>query len=99
MASITIHVENTQTGKNANAPIPVNGQKQTFGTLYGANLGKPVISTDVFVKDVGAAQNVKITVESPSGNAVPLNSNGTPYRFDNGQPKDVTDWYLVAEQK
>ncbi|KAK5404704.1 hypothetical protein LTR06_009425 [Exophiala xenobiotica] len=85
-SSVSIHVENRQSGKNANGSVPVNGQKQTFGALYGTSVG-------------GTAQGLEIVVSDEHGNQkAVLDDNGTPFVIGS-QAVDITDWYITAQKQ
>ncbi|KIW41679.1 uncharacterized protein PV06_07214 [Exophiala oligosperma] len=98
MSSVSIHVENRQSGKNANANVPVNGHKQTFGSLYGGTFGGQVTVDAIFVQSPGTAQGVKIVVSDAQGHQkAVLDDNGTPYVI--GSVTDITNWTISATKQ
>ncbi|KAL6247787.1 hypothetical protein RBB50_005135 [Rhinocladiella similis] len=99
MSSVSIHVENRQSGKNANANVPINGHKETFGSLYGSTFGSQVLANAIFVQSPGTAQGVKIVVSDAQGHQkAVLDDNGTPYVIGSSAT-DITHWTISATRQ
>jgi hypothetical protein len=95
-SSVSVHVENRQSGRNANGSVPVNGQKQIFGALYGTSFGGRVVANAIFIQTPGTAQGLKIVVSDEHGNQkAVLDDNGIPFVIGS-QAVDITDWYITA---
>ncbi|KAK5192200.1 hypothetical protein LTR96_006232 [Exophiala xenobiotica] len=97
--SVSIHVEDRVSGKNANGNVPANGQKQTFGALYGTSFGGQVVANAIFVQTPATAQGLKIVVSDEHGNQKAiLDDSGTPFVIGS-QPVDITHWSITATKQ
>ncbi|KAK5207972.1 hypothetical protein LTR99_004068 [Exophiala xenobiotica] len=97
--SVSVHVEDRVSGKNANGNVPANGQKQTFGALYGTSFGGQVVANAIFVQTPATAQGLKIVVSDEHGTQkAVLDDNGTPFVIGS-QAVDITHWYITAQKQ
>ncbi|KIW13868.1 hypothetical protein PV08_06649 [Exophiala spinifera] len=99
--SVSIHVEDRISGKNANANVPVNGHKETFGSLFrNTPFGSQVLANAILVQTPGTAQGVKIVVFDAHGNQqAVLDDNGTPFVIGTASTTDITNWTISATRQ
>ncbi|RMZ73445.1 hypothetical protein GMOD_00007954 [Pyrenophora seminiperda CCB06] len=96
-----VQLTNDVSGKNANADIIPNSGIQTFGQLFGATFGNPVLATSLQAVTPGAGgNNVRCVVRNPAVYGdIYLNAWNTFVDLD-GTPKavpvDVTQFTIAC---
>lgn len=99
-----VQLANDFSGKNANADVPVDGAKRTFGQLFGAAFGSPVVATSLQAVSPGAGgNNVQCVIINPAAPqiGVALNAWNTFIDLDGvvgkAIPTDVTAFTIECK--